>query len=108
LARSTFDIGRSSPFSWRNCANDWYAPWRRLHCSCDERPQRDWLRTICSAPSQRGQRAPLRSSSCGSVCDAAIAPISSSSAGPLSCAVSVPSNQTRSQWRQTSSSTPRP
>ena len=42
---------------------------------------------------------------CGSARADAIAPISSSSAGPLSCAVSVPSNQTRSQPRQRSRST---
>ena len=66
LARSIGDIGLSSPFSSRNCANVWYAPWRRRHSSCDERPQRDWLWTIFSRPAQRGQRASARSISCGS------------------------------------------
>ena len=99
------DIGLSSPFSSRNCANDWYAPWRRTHWSCDDRPQRDWLWAIFNRPAQRGQRGSARSISCGNARDAAIWPISSSSAGPLSCAVSEPSNQTRSQLRQRSRST---
>jgi hypothetical protein len=57
---------------------------------------------------QRGQAVFACSISCGSVCDFAIVPMSSSKAGPVTCAVSVKSNQTRSQCEQRSISTRRP